>query len=314
MEGTRVRAQQILIFLWNIPQGGFRWLDATAVAGAAPQRWLTDAIPVGLQLDARRYSPMDQYPALFRTFADTPLSEDGITRFANQYGGLGAQEQIRLTPGPQLSLGVGESRQVWMNEIDAMHRAVQLWDAVRHRDAPWFQQHVRVEPKSSEEIWVSYLEAGVLYHREVIGPDLAGFVKPHDVRRPTLLMLQKMINTRLWDHTAPRLLYDPRRDGLGVYLVPKNLLGALWLQLARAVDGNKDYRRCGGCGTWMEISLDAYRTHRLFCSNACRSKAYRERQAEARRLYREGQSVEQIAQQLGADFQAVQGWVARVKP
>jgi hypothetical protein len=295
--------------------GGFRWLDVSAVAGAAPQRWLTDAIPVGLQLDVRRYSPMDQFPALFRTLADTPLSEDGVVRFANQYGGLGVQEQIRLTRGPKLSLGIGESGPVWMNEIDAMRRAVQMWDAVRHGNTAWFQEHVHVEPKGPEEVWVSYLEEGVLYHREVIGPDLAGFVRPNNVRRPTLLFVQRMINTRLRDHAAPRLLYDSDQDRLGLHLVPENLLGALWLQFARAVDGNKDYRRCGGgCGRWMEISLDAHRTHRRFCSDACRNKAYRERQAEARRLYIEGLSVEQIAQQLGADFRAVQRWVTRVKP
>jgi Putative ATPase subunit of terminase (gpP-like) len=308
-------APKIIAFYWDVPQGGFRWMDASAIADATPRRWLTDAVPVGLAMDVRRYNPLDEYPALFRTFADTPLTEDGISRFANQFGGLGAWEQIRLTSGPEVVMGMGESRQIWMNEIDAMRRAVQLWDAVRHRDAPWFEQHVRVESRSSEEIWVSYLEEGVLYHREVIGPDLAGFVKPHDVRRPTLLVVQKMINTRLWEQTAPRLLYDPERDGLGVYLVPKNLLGALWLQFARAIDGNKDYRRCGGrCGQWMAISLDAHRTHKRFCSDACRNKAYRERQAEARRLYVEGLSVEQIAQQLGADFRAVQRWVKRVRP
>jgi Homeodomain-like domain len=308
-------AQQMVAFFWEVPLGGFRWLDASAVAGGTPQRWLTEAIPVGLAVDVRRYSPLDEYPALFRTFADTPLTEDGISRFANQFGGLGAWEQIRLTAGPELVMGMGEPRHIWMNEIDAMRRAAQLWDAVRHRDTLWFQQHVRVEPKSSEEIWVSYLEEGVLYHREVIGPDLAGFVRPHDVRRPTLLFVQKMINMRLWEHTAPRILYDPRRDGLGVYLVPKNLLGALWLQCARAVDANKDYRRCGGgCGRWMEISLDAHRTHRRFCSDACRNKAYRDRQVEAQRLYREGLPVDQIAQQLGADFRAVQRWVTRVRP
>jgi hypothetical protein len=199
-------AQQMVAFFWEVPLGGFRWLDASAVAGGTPQRWLTEAIPVGLAVDVRRYSPLDEYPALFRTFADTPLTEDGISRFANQFGGLGAWEQIRLTAGPELVMGMGEPRHIWMNEIDAMRRAAQLWDAVRHRDTLWFQQHVRVEPKSSEEIWVSYLEEGVLYHREVIGPDLAGFVRPHDVRRPTLLFVQKMINMRLWEHTAPRLL------------------------------------------------------------------------------------------------------------
>ena len=44
-------------------------------------------------------------------------------------------------------------------------------------------------------------------------------------------------------------------------------------------------RQCLQCGTWFEISPRAARTDRVFCSDACRFKAYRERQSRARRMH-----------------------------
>jgi len=42
-----MRAQHIVVFWGAVPQGGFRWLDASAIAAATPQRWRMEAIPVG---------------------------------------------------------------------------------------------------------------------------------------------------------------------------------------------------------------------------------------------------------------------------
>src|SRR5262249_19931292 len=40
-------------------------------------------------LPARWYEPRQDTPALFRTFADTPATEEGILRFAERFGMLG---------------------------------------------------------------------------------------------------------------------------------------------------------------------------------------------------------------------------------
>jgi hypothetical protein len=57
--------------------------------------------------------------------------------------------------------------------------------------------------------------------------------------------------------------------------VPRNLLGAIWMQFEQAVLGNKEFRRCLECGEQFEVSLQAARADKKRCSDACRAKAYR---------------------------------------
>ena len=97
---------------------------------------------------------------------------------------------------------------------------------------------------------------------------------------------------------------------MSLYFVPNSLVGALWLQFARAVDGRKKYERCGECKTWFEVSLDAARTNRRYCKDPCRFKAYRRRQIEARQLFGEGIALKEIAKRLDSDMATVKLWVS----
>jgi hypothetical protein len=63
-------------------------------------------------------------------------------------------------------------------------------------------------------------------------------------------------------------------------LIPRNLLEAMWLQFGEAVTHDKSFRKCRQCGTWFEISLRAARIDKVFCSEACKAKAYRRRKLE----------------------------------
>ena len=98
--------------------------------------------------------------------------------------------------------------------------------------------------------------------------------------------LRRLITKTLKGRVSPRLLWDAR-SRLGLYVVPENLLGAMWLQLARAVNWQKKYERCEGpgCGKVIEISLDesGNRADCQYCSGACRQKAYRQRKREGAR-------------------------------
>jgi hypothetical protein len=47
----------------------------------------------------------------------------------------------------------------------------------------------------------------------------------------------------------------------------------------------------------------------LTCSDACRQKAHRDRQAKARQLHSEGHSPTDIAQSIGSSVEAVQRWL-----
>ena len=119
------------------------------------------------------------------------------------------------------------------------------------------------------------------------------------------------INRQLEGHASPRLLWDANRERLGLYIVPGGLIGALWLQFARAVERDSPFRQCAECGIWFELARGTARTDKLYCSTPCRTKAYRKRQAEAVRLHGEGRSLEDIARALESDPDTVWGWIQR---
>src|SRR5262245_21200426 len=64
-------------------------------------------------------------------------------------------------------------------------------------------------------------------------------------------------------------------------LVPVTLAGAVWLQLAQAVVEQKAFRACLSCRRWFELVPELNRTSRHYCSEACRSRAYRARKDKA---------------------------------
>jgi hypothetical protein len=153
-------------------------------------------------------------------------------------------------------------------------------------------------------------------HRAVIADErldqeiLARFVPGHPIG-PALHCMQGLINEHLHHRASPSLLWETNRDRLGLYIVPDGLIGALWLQFARAVERDARFRQCLECTTWFEIAPGRGRTDKQFCSTACRTRAYRNRQAEAVRLHREGRSVEDIARELESDPDTVRGWIQR---
>jgi hypothetical protein len=85
---------------------------------------------------------------------------------------------------------------------------------------------------------------------------------------------------------------------------------ALWLQLADAVVNQRDYARCRVCAKWFELSPEASRSHRRFCSDACRVSAYRGRQSLARQMYfQEQKTFEEIAEALQSRVATVRKWI-----
>ena len=146
---------------------------------------------------------------------------------------------------------------------------------------------------------------------ERLDPDILARFVPGDPIGPALHCMQSLINEHLHHRASPHLLWEQSRDRLGLYIVPEGLIGALWLQFARAVERDAKFRQCAECTTWFEVSPGRGRTDKQFCSTACRTKAYRKRQAEAVRLHGEGRSLEEIARDLDSDPDTVRGWIER---
>jgi len=127
-------------------------------------------------------------------------------------------------------------------------------------------------------------------------------------RKPTREVTEefrKVLNLRLEDI---RLVVGPDLD---VELEPRSLRSAIWFQFWREIRGQVDLLRCVECHEWFKYNRQSIKTERRFCSQACRSKAYRRRQEKARSLHRRGVPISQIAKRLRSKLPIVTDWITR---
>jgi len=227
------------------------------------------------------YYPLRDELALFRTLADTEVSQEGVAGFFRRYGMLSSSASLLGPSGsrrPQPAR-YGEPLSLWYDEIGAMRSALELWGA----KPPKLRKWIRVEPsRVLLDRWEDAREVATIASEDR-RPTLWGQIanpKLGKVRRlqlAALFHIQETTNKRLREHAGPRLLFNPKAGQVELHLLPQNLLGAMWLQFARAVEGDKEYRRCVTCGGWFEVSPEGMRPEAKHCRTACRMRAYRKR-------------------------------------
>jgi hypothetical protein len=67
---------------------------------------------------------------------------------------------------------------------------------------------------------------------------------------------------------------------LHLVLEPINLLAALWFQFAGAIDGATSFSPCQECSAWIDTVPGSNRPDKIYCSDACRMRAYRKRKVK----------------------------------
>jgi hypothetical protein len=277
---------------------------------------ISDGVPVARssELHARTYAPLIDETGLFRSFADTSADADGVLAFTSRYGLLGVSPVAVTSPTVlpvragsrevKATLAAGELLTAWQAEIAAMREFVTLWDLIEANDTGALATFIR------------WNELGVFYVTAA-GTDLIAQsptrYKSGDVIGPARAIVLREINRRLDGLVSPRVLIDVESSERGLYFVPQSLIGALWLQFARAVAEKNEFRRCRACRKWFEVSLDAHVTvRRLYChGDNCRAAAYRQRKADARQMYADGVRVPEIAKRLGTTSATVKTWIKR---
>src|SRR5262249_11260689 len=211
-----------------------------------------------------------------------------------------------------------------------MAQLVGLWDLYRPGDTARLARHFRWGKDETQRDVVTFFshadaegEKGPsdLGHINTRAPvvldevpfDLQGQVGPGDVRVPALVYLRRRLDEQLQQceqRAAPFLTWGASGDRLALRFTASSLASALWLQFADAVANNRTYTRCAVCEKWFELAPGTARSHKRFCSDACRVSAYRGKQDRARRLYFEQhKSFEEIAQALDSKVVTVKRWV-----
>ena len=275
---------------WGVPEAGYRWVSDQG------KRWLGEE-PGATQI--RLYDPIRECPALFQRFAELHPKESAILAFANEYGLLGIPR---------------ESLQEWARHTARMRDVVALLDAADREDSKALARWITLqETAMGTSATLRRRETG---SRETLRPgddDLARYLEPKNRVLAARFFADKIINSELEANSSARMLYDPRDGSHELHVVPSSLLGALWIQAGDLAAGRRDYHKCEQCRTWIALSPDTSRADRRFCSDRCRTKAYRGRQDEARRLHERGMTPSAIAQKLGSETRRIREWLG-LKP
>jgi hypothetical protein len=311
-------ASDLVGFWWDVLPRGYRWVRGSLkvrpnvwqpgwmlVEDSEPDEPPRLYDPFTPDEPPRLYDPFTTDPGLFRNFAEVSSDRDSILAFANQYGMLGIGTWLgRFTPEKRTAGTRGETPQDWGEAIAAMRRAVELWRMVENRDVDRLSTLIR----PSKTAWV-YTGAGSVARMEPV----IDLPQADDVVAPARFFVARWINDRLQGSAMPQLRYEPETGKWVIQLIPGNLLSAMWLQFAQSIARNKRYRTCKGCSRWFEISTDetGFRINREFCSDACKSRDYRKRKDQARRLKAEGKTIVSIARELGTDVETIKKWTSK---
>jgi len=212
-----------------------------------------------------QYNPLESIEGepLFRLFATTEPSEEGIVQFAEQYGLLGVGLPIEKKDG---GIAYGEPLHLWQYEIKKMMEATEVYFHAKEHDEDWLSEHVQQSSLDTDNLVL----LGHHFTFQLI---------------EEALVLYSVTPLPVWSPYLP--LEKPQVE---LKFQPKNLLAAMWLQFAQAVAGDVQYKHCKHCEKWLEISTgrQGKRSDAVFCSDKCRVKQHQGNIRSARRLHAEG--------------------------
>jgi len=222
-------------------------------------------------------------PTLAHDFSDLQRTEAAFRDFSNRFGLLLPHEFWNPGNGQVLN-GVSLSR--FVSEHDALQQVVALLEAVRGRTAP-LRQHLQsinehVVPKTASTVDLEKALKDDTYRKS------QGL--PRELEEICAALAAQVINTHLrgddvGDRTITTIERGPESGDPTAVQRTQSLLGSLWLQCARVLEGDQDRRRCQSCRDWFVVSPHGAgrRQQTIYCSQRCNNRAYVARKAVAAR-------------------------------
>lgn len=281
-------------FYWLVEEHGYEW-----VRGLTSEPRLASRVSADPQTRIRIYKPLRD-ERLFLKFASLKPNPPEIREFANTYGPLFDRytdtSAVRRPKGVyELGQLYGSSLKRWKAEIERMRVLVGIWKAVKGARKDSLRKVIVWKNKDIVNYklrWSDTLLASAHHNKALLER-----LRPFDVIKPAMYLLQAEINKRIADmsnsdHLAivPRLVWcaGPRIDGIAkpdhhqrLTFQPTSLLAAIWLQFARAVTAEYQLKVCEGCGEYFQVGKGARRAHTKTCSIKCRKRASRRRNQDS---------------------------------
>jgi hypothetical protein len=323
-------------FRWPVCIGGHRWEHRIVeIPGLHLHRGKRSRVLVPNEPNSNlEWRPLES-PDLFRQFAQCQTTDDGVRAFADRCGLLGVPVVLAEKSEVETTIysDEGELAPDWTGRIAEMRAAVGIVDALgagRLEDLhKWVMLPAEVSsesargkhsPNATSKAWFFTAQDDQGRWNVALSLMYETWGDALDIDRVTAArqLLVQLTNRNLQKYCFPYLRARPLRvDSYTLRMAPKNLLGAMWWQMARLVTGEVTHRPCKVCGRLFEVSIGndnpGHRTDMEYCQNACKLRAHRAKVKRAKELKATGQTVRQIARELDTEAKHVKNWLTKKK-
>jgi hypothetical protein len=326
-------------FTWKKPTtaDALHWEERTFLGEEQKQTRLALVTPYTARFV--EYAPLKDTLSLYRIFAETKPTLDGILAFANRYGTLRQEVEcyaLREGDGTRPGLQLVEPLSEWRWRILWLRDLVRLWDLVAAGNRKALAKVLQCrkpagiisfawsgELQQMVEEWANRNSAPrypeILYRDhtllDVVGAptdwEILEVPNMDDLVQVGMVCILRSLALGMQKNVALHPRWNSSRQRVVLAETPLTLMGAICLQFALAVNEDTPSRRCEACGRWFEVAPDRSRADRTTCSGTCRTRLYRDRQEQARRLVTQGKKPKQIAKELGSDEATIRKWVTR---
>lgn len=239
---------------------------------------------------------IEAVPDLYRKLAKLPVSKDSIQEFAGKYGFLGITETIVVEEGSSTDGSGWSKRQSvefgcdWAREITVMDSALQVLDALdgiieegEEDLRRWFFHHHGSWHASSKLLQdytgqgrAPWIDLGIWAGDDA---SILSSIQPDDIQRAATEFLRILASKQMRGRVSAYSVWDDVETKTTLTFKPDTLLGAIWLQFARALTRAENMRICIECGILFEFA----RKSRMFCSEACQKRYSRRKARQAAR-------------------------------
>lgn len=234
------------------------------------------------------YDPyLSRYGGMFLNLAAVDGTVESAEGFAHRFGRLGLSESlpVALLEAPGAAICRGEHLDLWRDCALAMRLGVSAWHLCNpHAEtkdtraaAAFIKAHLKV-----------VFGAGSKYQLVEL-PELRRLKWPDGVvdrrlelrgarREAMASLLAQLASAFLAEGTKPELVAGPRAR-LVLRIETSSLWQFMWLQLAQAASGHREFKNCDYCGRFYEIGSKKSRKDRDYCTKSCKQMAYRKGKA-----------------------------------
>ena len=103
---------------------------------------------------------------------------------------------------------------------------------------------------------------------------------PQNELNTTYDFICEIVNIKLKDCVTTNIISNSRNTGVQMAMYPKDLIRALWLQLAHSLSRNLECKQCAACSTFFEVKSKKRRFERKYCSDKCGKRVYARKRRE----------------------------------